>query len=199
MLLIHVCQLWTITLPSISADWTSSFQQNSVTFGFFCGLQQTPSLRGCAETQLRSTSTDVHGLGLRVGGGWKLELPPNLVRKTAMCSSLFQLSFSAEIVEYSTSFEAHQPGSAKITEHAHHEAKNSLQRCRSATFVKSVWDLGLSEDQDVWKNHENYHSKFSKTGSGRLWSGLRFSLQGWGMIVRLLRGIRSVPKDQFNL
>lgn len=50
---------------------------------------------------------------------------------------------------FSPSFEAHQPGSAKITANAHHEAKISLQRCRSATFVKSVWDLGPSEDQDV--------------------------------------------------
>lgn len=50
-----------------------------------------------------------------------------------------------------------------MTEHEHHEAKVSLQSCRSAALFKSVLDHGPSEDQDVWKNQDNCHSQFRQT------------------------------------
>lgn len=153
----------------VSADWTSS----SSRIRFFCGLQQP---RAWEVLQRWSWCPPVLKVvrepcwilcwcpRARSAGWWRMETRTVWSgQETAMCSSLFQFSFKvkAEILAYSKSFEAHHPGSAKITEHAHHEAKISLQRCRSATFFKSVWDLGPSDDQDVWKNQENCHSQFS--------------------------------------
>lgn len=85
---------------------------------------------------------DVNDPGLRFGVGCNLHLSPDLLRKTSMCSSLFQFNFKAkaDILAYSKSFEAHHPRSAKLRVSACTPIKQ--RSLFKGVGSKSVWDLG---------------------------------------------------------
>lgn len=163
VLLIHVCQLWSITFSSFqqtrraladraefSPVWVP-LSSNKNPEPVMADNQRV--LKVACDRSLISCN-DVKDPGLRVGGGCIYICLPDLLRKTSMCSSLFQFNFKvkADILAYSKSFEAHHPRSAELRVSActPHKAKISFQRCRFQICLGS-WASG---DQDVWKNQE---------------------------------------------
>lgn len=178
----------------ISADWTSTSSRIWSRLGSSTVYSNPELDRFCTDTadvhqywRLCVTHVgfcaDVHGPGPRVAGGCKLEPSSDLVWKTAMCSSLFQFGFKvkAEILAYSKSFEAHHPGSAKITEHAHHEAKISLQRCRSATFFQiclGSWALWRSGCGKISKTATASWEKDVQVDFDQVWD-FHYRGEGW--------------------
>lgn len=151
VLLIHVCQPWSITFSSFqqtSRALADRAESSSVWAPLSSNKNPEADMAGnqrvlkvvCARSL--NLCNDVKDPGLRVGGGCNLHLSPDLLRKTSMCSSLFHFNFKAkaDILAYSKSFEAHHPRSAKLRVSACTPIKQ--RSLFKGVGSISVWDLG---------------------------------------------------------